>query len=247
LTLSRATALAQPILRREEERKLIALWQSRRPPEALERITLAYMRVCFNIASYYTSNPEHLKDLSQEGVFGIHRALDEFDSSYGTRFSTFVRRYIQNAIADKVSATSTDITIPSRVLLDARSGRTTANENPAAHAVIAPSVMFDAPNSDGLPVMEIFPDAAPNPEENAAKSSQEDYFKKLVSSALGELSARERDIVVRRHLTDPPDTLEEIGRDLGVTRERVRQLEAASMAKIGRHVARLSGKAKLFA
>src|SRR5690606_1355686 len=99
-------------------------------------ITLAYMRVSFNIASYYSSNSEHIRDLAQEGVFGIRRALDEYDASYGTLFSTFVRRYIQNSIADKVSAVSTDVTIPSRVLLDARAGRTTKAVAPAAFAVL---------------------------------------------------------------------------------------------------------------
>ncbi|MNU40305.1 RNA polymerase principal sigma factor HrdA [compost metagenome] len=247
MTLSRTTALAQPILPRAEERRLIASWKDSRSPEALERITLAYMRVCFNIASYYSSNPEHVKDLAQEGVFGIHRALDEYDASYGTLFSTFVRRYIQNSVADKVSATSTDVTIPSRVLLDARAGRTNAENSPAAFAVIAPSVLFDAPNTgDGLPVAETFADSAPSPEENAAKSSQEDYFKRLIASALQILPSRERDIIVRRHLTDPGETLEEIGRDLGITRERVRQLEAASMTKIRRHVGRLAGRDRLF-
>lgn len=247
MTLSRTTALAQPILPRAEERRLIESWKESRSPEALERITLAYMRVCFNIASYYSSNPEHVKDLAQEGVFGIHRALDEYDASYGTLFSTFVRRYIQNSVADKVSATSTDVTIPSRVLLDARAGRTNAGNSPAAFAVIAPSVLFDAPNiGDGLPVAETFADPAASPEENAAKSSEEDYFKRLMESALQILPARERDIIVRRHLTEPGETLEEIGRDLGITRERVRQLEAASMTKIRRHVARLAGRDRLF-
>lgn len=247
MTLSRSTALAQPILPRTEERRLIDAWKSSRSPEALERITLAYMRVCFNIASYYSSNPEHVKDLAQEGVFGIHRALDEYDSSYGTRFSTFVRRYIQNSVADKVSATSTDVTIPSRVLLDARAGRSNAESSPAAFAVIAPAVLFDAPNiGDGLSVAETFPDAGPSPEDNVARSSQEEYFKRLIASALQILPSRERDIIVRRHLTDPGETLEDIGRDLGITRERVRQLEAASMTKIRRHIGRLAGRDRLF-
>jgi RNA polymerase sigma-32 factor len=203
------------------------------------------MRVCFNIASYYTQNPEHIKDLAQEGVFGIGRAMDEYDPSYGTRFSTFVRRYIQNSVADKVSVTSTDVTIPSRVLLDARAGRSTQETNPAAFAVIASAILFDAPG-DGLAVTETFPDAGPTPEENVARGSQDDFFRRLVASSLQILPERERDIIVRRHLVEPGDTLEDIGRDLGLTRERVRQLESASMAKIRRHIGRIAGRDQLF-
>lgn len=247
MVLSRTTALAQPILPRDEERRLIAEWKDSHSPSALERITRAYMRVSFNIASYYSSNPEHIRDLAQEGVFGIRRALDEYDAAYGTLFSTFVRRYIQNSIAEKVSAVSTDVTIPSRVLLDARAGRTTKAASPAAFAVLASPLLFDAPLSpDGTAVSEMFPDPAPTPEENVSKLSQEAYFRRLVQSSLEVLTPRERQIIQRRHLLDPGDTLEEIGRDLGVTRERVRQLEVASMLKIKRHVSRISGKGRLF-
>jgi RNA polymerase sigma factor, sigma-70 family len=243
LVLSRTTALAQPILSRDEERRLIAAWKSGRAAESLERITLAYMRVCFNIASYYTSNPEHLKDLAQEGVFGIRKALDEYDPSYGTLFSTFVRRYIQNAVADKVGVVSTDVSIPSRVLLDARAGRTTPESSPAAFSVLAPQKLFDSSPSGGGPRMsEMFPDSAPTPEDIAARSSEEDHFRRLVASSLRILPEREQAIMVRRHLSDPGETLEEIGRELGITRERVRQLEGAAMEKMRRHVARIAGR-----
>lgn len=92
----------------------------------------------------------------------------------------------------------------------------------------------------------MFADSAPTPEENAARLSQEAFFRKLIRSSLEVLTPREREIVERRHLRDPGDTLEEIGRDLGVTRERVRQLEGASMTKLRRHVSRIAGRGCLF-
>jgi RNA polymerase sigma-32 factor len=61
------------------------------------------------------------------------------------------------------------------------------------------------------------------------------------------LDERERVIVRRRHLVDPPDTLDMIGKDIGVTRERVRQIEAASMKKIRKHLTKkVGGGASLF-
>lgn len=249
MILSRTSALAEPILSRESERKLIEAWQSASDRNALDRITRAYARVCYNIASYYTSNPEHLKELAQEGTFGIRRALDEYDFSYGTKFSTFSRRYIQNAIAEQVSTVASDISIPSRVFLDARAGRITHARNPSAFAAITPSMSFDAPLSatTGLSVAEVFPDSGPTPAEIVEKSSQENYFRLIISSALSTLEDRERLIMTRRHLIDPTDTLEEIGRDIGVTRERVRQLEAACIVKIHKYITRLHGSgANLF-
>lgn len=247
MVFTRSIALAQPILKRDEERRLIAAWKSAACPDAFERMTLAYMRVCFNVASYYSSNPEHVRDLAQEGVFGIRRALDEYDPSYGTLFSTFVRRYIKNAIADKVSAVSTDVSIPSRVLLDARAGRITRDGAPAAFAVLTAPMLLDAPaHPDSGSVADLFPDTSPSPEELVSRVSDESYYRKLVKASLVGLSSREREIVSRRHLTDPADTLEQIGRDLGITRERVRQLEVASMAKIRRYVSRVVDKNNLF-
>lgn len=249
MILSRTAALAEPILTRDNERKLIEAWQSVGDEHALDRITRAYSRVCYNVASYYTNNPEHLKDLAQEGTFGIRRALDEYDFSYGTKFSTFSRRYIQNAIADKVSTVASDISIPSRVFLDARAGRITAARNPSAFAAIATPVSFDAPlaAAEGMFVSEVFADSGPTPAEIVEKSSQEEFFKKIIASALSSLDERERQIMTRRHLIDPTDTLEEIGRDIGVTRERIRQLEVAAMIKIRKHMQKhAGGKAGIF-
>lgn len=246
MILSRSAALAEPILSKQEQRDLISRWQASRDPEALDRMTRAFYRVCYHIASYFTKNPDHLAELAQEGTFGIRDALDKFDFSYNTKFSTFSRQYIQNAVAAEVSRVTGTLTMPSRVMLDARAGRIAPEARPEAFAAIAHPLSFDLPSGGdtGLPLSETFADPAPTPEDIAHASSQQDHFKRLVEDALSILDERERAVVRRRHFVDPPDTLEVIGNDIGVTRERVRQIEAACMKKIKAHLVRTTGGAE---
>ena len=238
---SRSAALSVPVLKRDEEATLIEAWKAGRKDDAFRRICEAYMRLCFKIARYYSSNPAHLEDLAQEGVFGIRRALDDFDPSYGTRFSTFVRRYVQNAIADKVAATVYDVTIPSRILLDVRAGRVSPEKAPRAHAAAAPRVSLDAVSDDGAPA-PLIRDTSPDPYEALEEKDTNARYGKLVGAALSGLLPRERSIVERRHLSAAPDTLEQIGDDLGLTRERVRQLEAKALQRMRRLVAATVGR-----
>ncbi|WP_327210869.1 sigma-70 family RNA polymerase sigma factor [Rhizobium leguminosarum] len=249
MILSRTAALAEPILSKVQQRDLISRWQAVNDPVALEKMTRAFYRVSYHIASYYTKNPAHQEELAQEGTFGIRVALDKYDFSFNTKFSTFSRQYVQNAIAAEVSRVTGTLSMPSRVMLDARAGRTTPESRPQAFAAIGTPVSFDLPlgGDTGLPLSETFADAAPNPEDIAISESQQGYFRSLVAESLAILDERERAIVRRRHLIDPPDTLDMIGRDVGVTRERVRQIEAASMRKIRKHLTKkLGGGESLF-
>lgn len=244
MILSRTAALAEPILSEKQQRDLIIRWQSSADPQALDRITRSFYRVFYHIASYYTDNPAHLEELAQEGVFGIRVALDKYDFSFNTKFSTFFRQYVQNAIAAEVARVTGTLSMPARVMLDAKAGRITPDARPQAFAAIGSPLSFDLPSGDaGLSLSETFADSGPSPEDVAVQESQQAFYRRLVEDSLSVLDAREREIVRRRHLVDPPDTLDMIGRDVGVTRERVRQIEAASMKKVRKHLTRtLSGE-----
>lgn len=239
----RSAALGVPVLKRDEEAALIRSWKAGGSLEAFHRIATAYLRLCHSIARYYTSNDAYAEDLAQEGVFGIRRALEDFDPSYGTRFSTFVRRYIQNAIAEKVSATMYDVSIPSRILLDVRAGRASPDRHPRAFAAAAPHVSLDGfPDADEPGAGFFLADDAPGPLDILVERDTAGHYGRLVAEALESLPQRERDIVVRRHMFDPPDTLDQIGADIGLTRERVRQLDMRALQKIKRHVQRKVGR-----
>ncbi len=91
---------------------------------------------------------------------------------------------------------------------------------------------FGADSDDGRSLVEILPDHSPDPEENFSEEEFESFRRQKLYEALECLDEREKLIIQRRRLIEDPDTLSEIGKDLGITRERVRQLEARAIKKL---------------
>jgi len=84
----------------------------------------------------------------------------------------------------------------------------------------------------GVEVQNLIADATPNQEVIFARVEELDRGRSLIASALDRLDERERDIFIQRRLTDAPPTLEELGERFGVSRERIRQIEAKAFAKV---------------
>ncbi len=107
----------------------------------------------------------------------------------------------------------------------------------------ARDVSLNAPRrgdeQDGAELMETLVDDAPSPEAVTASRQETAYRRGLLRQALAELPERERHIVAERQLSEQPKTLEELGVHFGVSRERVRQLEARAMDKLRKAVHRL--------
>jgi RNA polymerase sigma-32 factor len=91
---------------------------------------------------------------------------------------------------------------------------------------------FQMEGEEGRSLTEILPDNGPSQEELMGDAEYEDVRRQHLYEALDQLSDRERLIIRRRRLIDEPETLSEIGKDLGITRERVRQLEARALRKL---------------
>jgi RNA polymerase sigma-32 factor len=91
---------------------------------------------------------------------------------------------------------------------------------------------FQTDGEDGRSLAEILADGAPSPEEQIGEVEFEELRKQSLYKAMTQLSERERLIIHRRRLIDKPETLNEIGKILGITRERVRQLEARAICKL---------------
>lgn len=234
MALTRSEALAAPMLSPEEEEKLILAWKNDRDENAREAVARAYHRLCYHIASQYSSNPAHVEDLAQEGSFGIMRALDKYDPSFGTKFSTYSRFWVQNFVASATSATVGVITVPARAYIDAKMGRIPPGKNDAAVAAVQPLSSLDAPVGDGAgtSVLDRVACPKPGPEEEASESSRQAHFRAAIAKAMEGLTERERTVIEERKLADPPKTLEEISEGFGVTRERVRQIEVSATAKL---------------
>jgi RNA polymerase primary sigma factor len=245
----------RPLLSAAEEVTL-AKRVERGDPEAKRRLIESNLRLVVAVAKHYRNLGVPLADLVQEGALGLMRAVDGFDYRRGYKFSTYAIWWIRQAIRRAVSNGARTIRVPVHVVerrrqltkaasrLETALGRrpTRAELAVATHIPLAKvDEALDAPSvgvslnilvgdDEATELVELVPDPRiPDP----AVAFEREATRRCVRQALVLLPEREREIVVRHFgLDGPPRTLEEIGRELGLTRERVRQLELHALADL---------------
>lgn len=225
--------------------------------EAKHRLVECNLKLVVSIAKMYARSGVSLPDLIQEGNIGLMRAAETFDPSRGFRFSTYAVAWIRQAITRAIERQGRTIRVPSYVIQSIRKlhriesdimsecGKEPTIDELAKRANLSrEQVMKLLEASEGLvslddcvkdsgttALLERLTDAtAEDPEVGALKRECEEFVEKLVAS----LSPQEKLIIERRFgLTDGDTaTLQEIGRQLHITRERVRQLETRALKKL---------------
>ena len=253
-----------PLLTAAEEREL-AKRIEKGDAEARNILARSNLRLVVSIAKKYVGRSPDLTllDLIQEGNLGLFRAVDKFDWRKGFKFSTYATWWIRQAITRALADQSRTIRIPVHMVetiakykqvsrrLSQMLGRDPQAEEIAIEMGVEPEKIYQIEkiNQDTLSLESpvgsdedddrstlgdfIPDDKIPSP----MQESSERILAEQVRAILSDLSPKERKILEMRHglMDGIYHTLEEVGREFGVTRERIRQIEAKALEKIRTH------------
>ncbi len=245
-----------PLLTAEDEREL-ARRMEQGDFAARERMVRSNLRLVVNIAKHYMHRGLSLQDLIEEGNIGLIRAVEGFDPDAGCRFSTYASWWIKQGIKRSLINAVQPIHIPAYMVemmnrlktamreLEDRLGRTPMVEELSAHMKLSPKKVriirkaakaFNAPtqsgSDDGEVTIEnmVADDNTPSPDQIVLDIDD----RKKLAELLENIHEREANILKLRYGLNGEDplTLKEIGLRIGLTRERVRQLEHLALKKL---------------
>ncbi len=250
-----------PLLTPEEEQELARRYYETKDPEAAKKLILSNLRFVVKIAMEYRNYGVRLLDLIQEGNLGLMTALKKFDPYKGYRFITYavwwIRAYIQRYILKNLRIVGMGTTETERKLiyklgpvknaLMLQSGEEVSSEDVAKELGVSakdveemetrlftPDLSLDAEVDDEgrTRVEDLFASDTGNQEDFVIEKERKEKLKEKLARAKEQLKDRERLILEKRLLAEKPMTLQELADQLGISRERVRQIEKRTLEKL---------------
>lgn len=246
-----------PLLSPDEEKDLFIKIKNG-DQAARDKMIESNLRLVVHVAKNYTTNAtQDLMDLIQEGNFGLIKAIDKYDINQGTKFSTYATYWIKQAIGQAINDNSRTIRLPNNAIntisrinkkieeIERTESRIPSNEELSEKLDINVetilnlnninqplcSLEFDVNDDKETVVSDLIADEGiPTPEEALSAVVQTDGIIKLLRT----LDEREQFIITKRYgIGDGiPQSLDEIGQTINLTKERVRQLEIVALRKL---------------
>ncbi len=246
-------------LLKPEEEPILAAKILEGDEEAKQRLINANLRLVVNIAKHYVGRGMLFLDLIQEGNLGLMKAVDKFDYTKGFKFSTYATWWIRQAITRAIADQARTIRIPvhmvetinkmTRVqrqlvqdldrdptaeeISEAMGGELTPKRIREIQRIALEPVSFETPigEEDDSHLIDFIED---KDNESPVDYTTKILLKEELDSILKDLTDREERVLRLRYGLDDnrPRTLEEVGKEFGVTRERIRQIEAKAIKKL---------------
>ncbi len=247
------------LLKRKEEFELgkdILEGNERISLEAKKKLIQSNLRLVVSIAKKYTGQGVLFMDLVQEGSLGLIKAANRYDYSKGFKFSTYATWWIRQTIVRAIANNSKVIRVPVHMIdkirlvkkamfeLSYQTGKEPTVEEisdklkmPIKQVQVAidtiklEPISLDTPIAENLALEDYIPDENYSSPEN---NTQISMLKMHIEKVLKELNYKERKIIIHRFGIDgkKPKTLEELGKEMGFSKERIRQIESIALKKL---------------
>jgi RNA polymerase sigma-32 factor len=252
-------------LDRDQEHELAVAYRQSHDPEIARKLITANLKLVVKLAHEYSRAHRNLLDLIQEGNVGLVQAVEKYDPDRGVKLSSYaawwIRAYmlrwlLQNARMVRLGTTATQRKLffnlrKEKAKLEKR-GFVPSPENVAKamrlpEAEVAemderlsgPDASLDAPidrDDHGRSRLDVLESAMPRPDDVAESDEFRERLHQALASFGARLKGRERQLFNQRLMTDEPRTLQELGDDFGISRERTRQLEMRLLGRLKTHL-----------
>jgi RNA polymerase sigma-32 factor len=251
-------AYQAPILTANEEYELARRLQDENDLEAAHSLVHSYLRYVLKIAKEYRHYKLNISDMVQEGTIGLMQAVKKFDYKRGNRLASYAIWWIRAAMHDyilrswrmvKIATTqlkrqlffklrqakssSALLTFDEAEELSKKFGADTETILEVDSRMSNSDTSLNQPLlDDSAEMINLIPDRRPNQESEAIFSEQQAMILKLINQGIDKLNPREQMIISSRFLDEKRGTLEFLSGKLSISRERVRQIEAAALLKL---------------